>query len=250
MIVTPIRTDTVEPGGITMAELLDRHLPDMPEAGVLVLTSKIVALCEGCFIPIGDVDKQELLERESDLYLPAETSKYGHHFTIRDHTLVAMAGIDVSNGHGHYVLWPEDPQESANDIRQYLVRRFGLKQTGVIITDSTSMPLRLGSAGVAISHSGFEAVNDYTGERDIFGRTLEITRSNVAAGLAAAAVVTMGEGDERTPIAVIKDIPFVRFQDRDPSADELAYLHLSIEDDLFEPFLGKADWKPGRRRNS
>jgi F420-0:gamma-glutamyl ligase len=64
--------------------------------------------------------------------------------------------------------------------------------------------------------------------------------------LASAAVVVMGEGTEQTPIALIEDVPFVRFQDNDPSADELKSFFLShMEDDLFEPFLKNAPWQPG-----
>ena len=33
-----------------------------------------------------------------------------------------MAGIDESNGDGNYVLWPKDLQNSANTIRDILLK--------------------------------------------------------------------------------------------------------------------------------
>jgi len=47
---------------------------------------------------------------------------------------------------------------------------------------------------------------------------------NVADALAAAAVLLMGEGKEQTPLAVLTDLPFVTFQDHNPSPAELAAL--------------------------
>jgi F420-0:gamma-glutamyl ligase len=59
----------------------------------------------------------------------------------------------------------------------------------------------------------------------------------------------MGEGAEQTPIAVISDIPFVAFQDHDPTLEELKKFYLEhMEDDLFEPFLRQMGWREGGHR--
>ena len=57
----------------------------------------------------------------------------------------------------------------------------------------------------------------------------------------------MGEGSEQTPLAVISDIPFVHFQDRNPTEEELAELKISIEDDVYAPLLKAANWKKGKK---
>jgi F420-0:gamma-glutamyl ligase len=121
-----------------------------------------------------------------------------------------------------------------------------LTNFGVIITDSTSQPLRLGTTGVAIAHSGFSALHDYAGQKDLFDRPYKVERANVAGGLAAAAVVAMGEGSECTPLCLLNDMPFVQFVAEDPSNTELAADKVAIDQDLFAPFLQAAPWQQGR----
>ncbi len=98
----------------------------------------------------------------------------------------------------------------------------------------------------ALAHSGFQAVNDYVGTPDLFGRRLRVTRVNVADALAAAAVFTMGEGAEQTPLAVISDLSNVVFSEHEPSEAELAALRIEPEDDLYAPLLQAVRWQPGR----
>jgi len=122
------------------------------------------------------------------------------------------AGIDESNSNGFYILHPKDLQETANKIRIYLCKRFKLKNVGVLITDSKTTPLRWGTTGVALAHSGFLALNDYIDTPDIFGRKLKVTKVNISDGLAAAAVLVIGEGREQTPLAIISETASVKFQ--------------------------------------
>lgn len=247
MRVTAIRTAKVQPGD-NLFELLDSAITDLAEASVVVVTSKIVSLAEGNVVAFDETDKKDLITSEAELYLPDNMSKYGHKFTITKNTLIASAGIDESNGGGYYVLWPKDAQASANAIRQHLSERFKLANVGVVITDSTCQPLRRGATGIILAHSGFKALRNYIGQPDIFGRPFEVSQANVAGGLAAAAVVTMGEGAEQTPLAMISDVPFVEFQPRDPSADELKEINISLDEDLFAPFLKNAPWQPGHKK--
>jgi dihydrofolate synthase / folylpolyglutamate synthase len=168
---------------------------------------------------------------------------------INNNLIAPSAGIDESNGNGYYILWPENPQKTANEIRSYLIKRFSVSEAGVIITDSRTTPLRWGTTGISIAYSGFLALNDYIGRPDIFGRKLEMTKANIADALAVAAVVVMGEGSEQTPLAVIKDVPFVHFQKRNPSAGEVRGLRIEMKDDVYEPLLTSVDWKKGRKKS-
>jgi putative folate metabolism gamma-glutamate ligase len=247
MKATAVKTELITAGATALLPLLERAITELEEGSVIAITSKIVSLCEGNVIPLDEIDKEELVVRESDLYLPASVSKYGHHFTITNNTLIPMAGVDESNGNGHYVLWPKDAQATVNQVRAWAGQKFGLSRIGAIITDSTCHPLRRGTNGIMLAYSGFRALNDYVGRPDLFGRPFTVSQADVAGGLAAAAVLQMGEGAEQTPIAVLTELPFVHFQDRDPTAEELATVIIPLDEDLFAPFLTSAQWHTGAR---
>lgn len=193
-------------------------------------------------VKIGKIDKYQLIKKEADYYLPKEESKYGYVLTIKDNFLIPTAGIDESNGNGYYILHPANSQKTANKIRRYLMKRFRLKNVGVIITDSKTTPLRWGTTGVCLAYSGFYGLNDYIGQPDLFGRKLKATKINVADGLAAAAVLLMGESNEQTPLAVIADISFIQFNPKNPTKKELTDFKISIKDDLFAPLVTSVKW--------
>lgn len=245
MKIIPIKTAKIT-SQQSLLSIIKRYIPSLKEKSIIVITSKIVSICEGQVIKTGKIDKKKLIEKEADYYLSPDQNKYNITLTIKRNLLIPTAGIDESNGNGYYVLWPKDPQKTANKIRAYLKKRFKLKQVGVIISDSKTTPLRWGTTGVAIAHSGFSALNNYIGKPDIFGRFLQVTKANVADGLAAAAVVVMGEGDEQTPLSIITELPFVKFQDRDPLKPELKELQISIEDDLYGALLKGVRWLKGQ----
>ncbi len=245
MQVTALQTDRITPGSHTLEQIVDAALPTIQEGSVIVVTSKIVSMCENSVVPVDDADKERLIIDEADQYLPSTVGKYGYHFSIKHNTLIAAAGIDESNSDGNYILWPKDAQATANHLREYLAAKHGLSRVGVIITDSTSIPMRRGTVGITLGHSGFLALNDYVGTPDLFGRNFAVSMAGIANGLAAAAVLVMGEGTQQTPLAVVSDVPFVTFQDRNPSDEELTMLHMSVEEDLYGPFLQSVDWKEG-----
>jgi putative folate metabolism gamma-glutamate ligase len=246
MHIRTIRTHKITTTDRDLLDILDTYVTSFDAHSILAVTSKIVAICQGRVVPVGAVDKQTLIEEEADYFLSPEENRYRVTLTIKDNVLIPSAGIDESNSDHHYVLWPEDTQAMANIIRDYLCRRFDLHQAGVIITDSKTTPLRWGVTGVTIAHSGFGALNSYVGRADLFGRPLRMTRVHVADALAAAAVLLMGEGDEQTPLAVISDVPFVEFQPRNPTSEELQGLHIALEDDLYAPLLKSVNWQASR----
>lgn len=248
VIVTPIKTHKITPNDCTIDKLLDQYLPtDIPERSVVAVTSKIVSICGGRVVKVGDVEKEALVAQEAEWYLPLSENLYGVSITIKNNVIIASAGIDESNGNGYYVLWPENPQQSANEIRRTVREIRGVREVGVIVTDSRLSPLRWGVTGVGIAHSGFQAVNDMIGKPDIFGRPLHVTKVNIMDGLAASGVFVMGESSEQTPLAIISDIPHIVFQDHDPTEQELNKLKITMKEDIFAPILKRAPWKTGKK---
>src|SRR3989344_1597668 len=247
MKITPLKTRKISRDDDNLFELLDKYIKRLNEKSIVAVTSKIVSICERSVIKIGQEDKINLIKQEAEYFIPAEKNKYKITLTIKRGMLVPTAGIDESNGNGYYILWPKNPQNTANRIREYLKKKFKLKKFGVIITDSKTAPLRWGTSGFTLAHSGFRALNDYIGKPDIFGRPLRVTKANILDGLAASAVICMGEGKEQTPLAIIEDLAFVRFQERNPTEKEIKELKILLTDDLYAPLLNSVKWTKGKQ---
>lgn len=245
MKIIAIKTEKVLPRSTTLTALLDRSLRKFPDNSILVITSKIVALCEGRVVPLQKISERTLKE-EADFYLPKIASRYNIPLTIKDNAFIARAGIDASNTGGYYSLLPRDSYATAKNIRPYLVKRFGVRNTGIIIVDSHSTPLRRGVTGVAIGWSGFQGLKGYEHVPDIFG-SLFTSHANHIDALATAASLTMGEGNEQTPLAIITDVPFITFQANAPTEKELTYFKPALKDDLFAPLFNFKDLKKGRK---
>jgi len=114
------------------------------------------------------------------------------------------SGIDVSNtGESDSVtLLPADADASARQIQGQLKELTGIS-TGVIIIDTNGRAFRNGQTGVAIGASGIQAMHDWRGSLDLFGRTLEVKYEAILDEVAGFANLLMGEGDGGTPIVVI-----------------------------------------------
>ncbi|MEI6650307.1 MAG: coenzyme F420-0:L-glutamate ligase [Candidatus Moraniibacteriota bacterium] len=228
MNIRPVKTGIFNEGDDLVAFIL-RHVKDVPEQSVIVVTSKIVALSERRTVPFTDIESKEKLIRAESEY--AVRTKHVW-LTIKDGMLGASAGIDESNADGRMILLPKDSFESARILREELCREYGVRDLGILISDSRTIPLRAGVIGIATGYAGFLGIRDYRGKRDLFGRTLEYSRTDIADSLATAATLVMGEGDECQPLGLIDGAP-VEFCDQiDP-----AELHIDIEDDMFTPLF-------------
>lgn len=219
--------------GEDLADFITAHIPTLKEGSVLVVTSKIVALSEGR--TAHPRDKERLIREESEWALP---TKYGK-VTLKDGVLMWNAGIDTSNADGKIILLPKDSFAAAKRIHSSILQNYKVKKLGVIISDSRIMPLRAGVVGIALGYAGFKGIKDYRGKKDIFGDTYRVTRTDVADSLATSAVLLMGEGSEKQPLAIIEGAP-VRF-----GVSDRKELLIDIENDMHRPLFGKL---PRRKR--
>ncbi len=229
MKISPIKT-RIFLENENLEEFISEYIPVVHEDTIIVITSKIVALSEGrTYDDDSEEAKDTLIQKESEWMLK---TKYVW-LTLKEGMLVASAGIDRSNANGKLILLPHNSFQTAKRIRDALREKFSLSNLGVLITDSRMLPLRVGALAYAIGYAGFKGVRDNRGKPDIFGRTLEFSQTDVADGLASAAVICMGEGAEQIPLAVITDPP-VEWTD-DPSDPK--ELIIPPEDDLYRPFF-------------
>ena len=214
-----------------MFAFITNYFKKLPERSVIVVTSKIVALAEKRTAVAENVQaKEKLIRAESDL---AISTKYVW-LTVKDGMVMASAGIDESNANGKLILLPKDSFKTARDLRKKLRQRYGVRHLGVLITDSRTIPLRAGVTGIAVGYAGFRGIKDYRGTPDIFGRKFEFSRTDIADSLAAAAVLVMGEGNERQPLAIIGRAP-VEFCDRVNRTE----LRIDIQEDMYRPLFSK-----------
>jgi dihydrofolate synthase / folylpolyglutamate synthase len=206
----PVKTRIMQPPKDDLVVLLDESLTTIQECDVVLISSKVVAIGEGRCVARDEFDKTAYVKEMAEVIIPRPY--WGTDLTITNHVLISSAGVDQSNSNGYYTLLPKDPFASAERIYKYLIDRFGLRECGVIITDSRSQPCRYGAFGYALGFWGIEPLKSHVGKADLFGRTIRVERSNVVDGLAAGAVVVMGETAEQTPIVIARDVPSLTFQ--------------------------------------
>ncbi len=245
MIVKAIKTKKIV-GGDKLFEILDESLPKLKERDFVVITSKIVSITQGRVVKNdGKITKFDLIKKEADFYLPEEYVNYGIYLTIKNNIMVASAGIDESNGGGYFILWPENIQKTVNQIWQYLRTKNKIKYLGIVVSDSKIIPMRKGASGVGLSWCGFEPLRNYIGKPDIFGHNLRVTKSSIVDGVAASAVLNIGEGKEQTPIAVVSEVENVKFVHRTPTKAELQEMSIPKNEDVYGKILDSVRWLKG-----
>jgi coenzyme F420-0:L-glutamate ligase / coenzyme F420-1:gamma-L-glutamate ligase len=193
---------------------------ETPRSGdVVVVAQKIVSKAEGRLVRLEDVNVGEdaialaektgrepamaqlILDESSEILRATPAAIIARQRT--GHVL-ANAGIDASNVEGGVLLWPVDPDASARAIRAEIGALTGV-HPAVVIADSLGRAWRIGTVGAAIGAAGLTVLDDRRGKgQDLFGRTLQATVIAVADGIAAAAVLAMGEGAEGTPAALVR----------------------------------------------
>lgn len=247
MIVQSFKTRLLHPPKDDVRAVIQEAIPTLKEKSIVAITSKVISIGEGRCIPINTAgDKDTLIIKEADQYLPRVSPFNWVMHTIKNNLFIPTAGIDESNAEGHYVLWPRNPKRTAKELWRWLRRMYHVRDLGVVITDSHTIPLRRGVMGISLAHFGFSPLNDYRGKPDIFGRELKMTQTDVADGLAASAVLVMGEGSERTPLAVITEVPFVQFCEKPRiSRKPFSSFEIRTKDDLYYPLFAHLKWRKG-----
>lgn len=227
MNVWPVKTRVYKEGE-DLLSFICAHIPKVSDGSALVVTSKIVALAEGRTASLKDAEK--VIRAESTW---AMKTKYVW-LTEKDGMILANAGVDESNADGKLILLPKDSFKTAVVLRKKLMKHYGVKKLGVVISDSRVMPLRAGVIGIALGYAGFKGVRDYRGKKDMYGRKLKFSQTDVADSLATAATLVMGEGSERQPLAVITDAPII-FTERVNKKELL----IPLKDDMYAPLFRK-----------
>lgn len=239
--VFPIRS-SLKDGKFDLFESLKSDLAgsslNLENGDVIVISSKYIANSQGRTIEYESVYPSakarlistkfqinpkiaEIILRESDVIFGGIA---GFVITSSDYIMAPNAGIDKSNAKkGTIILYPFNPYAIAEQLRRQILLIYQI-HVGIIIADSRLMPARTGTVGVAIACAGIEPISDLRGKKDLYGNPLKVTFQAVADNLASIANLKMGEGDEATPIALIKNSK-VRLTDRKIRENEMAISH-------------------------
>lgn len=231
MLITAITTHKIKPGE-PLLTIIDTYIKKISENSIIAITGKIISICENRLIN-KTKNKQKLIHQESDYCFSPPQKSPNFCLTLKNNRLIPNAGIDESNCYNSYVLLPKNPQLVAKKIWNYLHKRDCIKNLGIIITDSNITPLRSGVTGIAIGWCGFKPIYSYIGQADIFGNLMQVTQINLIDSLATTATLVMGEGSEQTPIAIIKNVPRINFQNSAASLKEQDTVCINYENDLF-----------------
>jgi coenzyme F420-0:L-glutamate ligase/coenzyme F420-1:gamma-L-glutamate ligase len=109
------------------------------------------------------------------------------------------------------VLWPEKMEEFSVEIHSYLTKKFNIKNLWIIITDSTTRPLKWWVVGIWIYSYWIIPLRDERWTKDIFWKELAITQVNIVDALSAMAVYLMWEWAETQPIIIGREIPWITY---------------------------------------
>ena len=229
MIVRPVKTRIFKQDE-SLERFILSYLPKISDKSIIVITSKIVALAQGRRINSSKLaDKIRWIKKESKKFIKTKWC----YLALKDGHWCPNAGIDESNVEsGGFILWPKHPYQVARQLRQGLLKHYRIKCLGILITDSRIFPLRSGVNGVALAYAGFKGLRNYIGKKDLFGRKLKMTQTNIADSLASAAVLVMGEGAESCPLALIKEV-MVEVR----ASTDLKELRIAPKDDLYWPLF-------------
>ncbi|MFQ5634701.1 MAG: coenzyme F420-0:L-glutamate ligase [Gammaproteobacteria bacterium] len=214
----------VEPGmdiATVLFECIDAAGLEPRDGDVVAVAQKIVSKAEGRFVNLDEVTPSAearalAYARGNDARLATVILNESRR-VVRDTPAViivehrsgivlATAGIDRSNVTGDentVLLLPADADASAAALKQRFDERFGAA-LGVLITDSVGRPWRQGTTGIAIGCSGIAVLNDLRGQRDMFGRVLQVAEVATADCIAGAASLIMGEGADAIPAILVR----------------------------------------------
>lgn len=196
-LLTPGLSALAWPGGAT----------SLQDGDIVVVSSKVVAKAEGRLLAADS--REAAIDAEAVQDVAARRHPDGRVTRIvrtRHGLVLAAAGVDASNtAAGTVVLLPEDPDASAQRLRQELLRRFGLAALGVIVTDTAGRPWREGVTDFAIGAAGVTPLVDLRGTLDAHGMPLDATVVAVADELAAAAELVRPKS-AGVPAAVVRGL--------------------------------------------
>ncbi len=224
--IIPVHIENEIRQGDNLIDLMlsSKSKPSLCDGDILVFTQKIISKQEGRVVDLSSVhpnllaigiaseygkdsrivqlilDQSKRIVRMRNGIIISETI---HGF------ICANAGVDESNvKDGYATLLPTDSDKSAEMLRKQVKTRTG-KDVAIIVSDTFGRPFRQGQTNVAIGVAGIDAMMDYTGTKDNFGRTLRVTAIAIVDELCSTAELVTGKS-LRVPVSIIRNYDFAK----------------------------------------
>ncbi len=226
-IIPILIRDDIEKGD-DIADLIIKSIKDknesLQENDVVIITHKIISKAEGRTTDLRNIVPSEVSKKISSntgkdprlveliISQSNEIVKIERDIIITEtkHGFVcANAGIDTSNVgklSDHVLLLPDDPDESARNIRNDINAKTGVN-VGIIISDTFGRPFRKGQVNIAIGVAGIDPIKSYIGKRDMYGKILKVTEIAIADEITSAAELVMGKSS-RVPVSIVRGYNF------------------------------------------
>ena len=206
--------------GDDLADLICQNAGDIADKDIFVIASTVVSKAIGLtffekdVIPSAEAEQiaklngkdprlvQAILDESVEVLTEAPfmlvRNKNGH--------VCINAGIDASNVGGDRLLkLPEKPDYHAEKIGKAIEEKTK-KKISVIITDTNGRAFKEGQTNVAVGLYNIKAIRQWIGEKDLYGKVLEISEEAVVDEIAGAANLLMGEGGFGYPIVVARGL--------------------------------------------
>jgi coenzyme F420-0:L-glutamate ligase / coenzyme F420-1:gamma-L-glutamate ligase len=121
--------------------------------------------------------------------------------------VMAAGGVDASNTGdlAGVLLLPEDPDAVCVSLLERLRVSFEVNRLGVILSDTSGRPWRMGQVDFALGAAGLCVVDDLRGSSDADGRTLSVTTRAIGDEVAAAADLVKGKA-AGVPVALVRGV--------------------------------------------
>lgn len=194
--------------GALIADAMEAAGIALEDGDIVVVSSKVVSKAAGLRQQVdqGNIgaDKQRLVLEQSRRVVAERAGELGITRVVHSVAgpVMAAAGIDASNTgpEGGVLLLPSDPDTAAAQVAEDLAAHRGVDgarstspRFGLILSDTSGRPWRLGQSDFALGAWGVAVLDDLRGATDGDGRDLTVTARALADQLASAADLVKGK---------------------------------------------------------
>ncbi|MDR0607852.1 MAG: hypothetical protein LBG52_05975 [Candidatus Peribacteria bacterium] len=124
----PIKTRLLLPPKDDLFQVFEESISHLQERDIVFISSKVLAIHQGRCVPVGGIDKSELIKQEADHRIVSDVvPDKDIYLTITNQILIPSAGIDESNANGYYILRPRQLDELTREIHTYFTQKFNLQ---------------------------------------------------------------------------------------------------------------------------